>query len=980
MSKKNKKTEDTFEVDLSKINPFKKKADKPSQKASENAESTIDFSSIRWDHKKITLIILLLIPLLLTGYFRYQPQELAATDNWAQSAVHNSIRNNIADEVQKQFPNLPSQNKNELVDQQLNQALKENQALIEQQVQQISLQFKKSFQGQTAQGKDYTLLGDLDSYYWLRYAENIVDHGSYCDQIKDGKCWDNYIFAPNGGESESTLHPYMIAFTYSILHFFNSDVTVLTASYFTVWWGAILCALAAFFIGKRMVNEYAGFIAATALSVNALFITRTSGSDNDIWNIVLSLLITWMALEAFEAKTHKKTLIYSALAGLLVGVFAFAWQGWWYLFDFVLIAVIGYVVYLALRELFQHKKIISYKDPDLTHTATFLVMFILFSGIFVTVFLNSSRFMHDPLAPINFGVIKNAANPSLWPNVYTTVAELNPGSISELLNSGTNTSTFRMAQFYFLLALFGILLLLVKNFDVKTLYFLGGSLILYLFLVSNKGINLPILWFMVLLILPIFIRFLMLLFHSERIDLKLAILLIIWFAGTAYATTKGIRFILLFLPAFAVAFGVCLGRIIEIGSHYFGQDSSKKLLWSRLILFLILLLLLITPIKRGWAASTGFFPTIDRGWVDTLTEIREKSAPNAIINSWWDFGHWFKYWAKRGVTLDGATQNHPNAHWLGELMATPNEKESVAILRMLDCGNNDAFEEVDKKLHDTEYSHALVHEIILQSKEQASKTLQEKGYGETEAQAILKYTHCDPPEDYFITSEDMVGKAGVWGHFGLWNFNRAWLYNNLKDKTPEEAVPLVMSRYGLPQEKAQALYYEVAAIDSEGQANQWISPWPNFATGWHSCQNTTTEITCNLGMNIGNQNGQNMVLEKLLINTSKKEWDVKLLIGAYANNLRTGEGLTTPDQFYVASDQIRKMNLNASNSITIGFLFDTVGGYRLMAMDPLFVRSTFTKLFYLDGRYMNHFDKFSDKNTIGGDRILVWKVNWNGHN
>src|SRR3989344_2428237 len=74
----------------------------------------------------------------------------------------------------------------------------------------------------------------------------------------------------------------------------------------------------------------------------------------------------------------------------------------------------------------------------------------------------------------------------------------------------------------------------------------------------------------------------------------------------------------------------------------------------------------------------------------------------------------------------------------------------------------------------------------------------------------------------------------------------------------------------------------------------------------------TTEMTCNLGMNIGNKNGQNMVLEKLLITTSKKKWDVKLLIGAYANNLRTGEGLTTPDQFYVASDQIRKMNLNAS--------------------------------------------------------------------
>ncbi len=999
MSKKSKKvehepakTEDAVEIDLSRFNPFKKK------KQAENLDEPrdIDLSETptflkNLDYKKTTFIVLFLIAVILTGLVRHQSDNLHATEYWAQNALQSSIRSNIADAVNKQFPNLPSQNKNDLVEQQFQQAIKDNANMIDQQTQQVADHFKASFQGKTPKGTTYTFLGDLDSYYWLRYADNIINKGMYCDEIKNGKCWDDYIYAPIGGESEPTLHPYMIALTYYVMKPFTGDLSILTASYNTVWWGAILCAIAAFFIGRRMVGDYAGFISAVTLSMNALFITRTAGSDNDIWNITLSLLITWMALEAFEAKTHKKILLFTALAGLFMGVFAFSWQGWWYLFDFILIASIGYAGYLILREAFYHKRLISYKDSDLLHTLTFILAFIILSGIFITIPLNFSRFIHDPLAPVNFGNLKNAANPSLWPNVYTTVAELNPGSVNELINSGTNTNTANSAKLYFLLALFGILLLLIREFDTKTLLFLGGSFILYLFLVSNKGTALPILWYMVLLMLPIFIRFLMLLFHPEKIDLKAAIILIIWFAGTAYATTKGVRFALIFLPAFAVAFGVCLGRIIELASHYLTLSSTKKLPWIRLALFLILCLFLITPVQRGWAAALSFTPTIDRGWVDTLTGIKERSAPDAIINSWWDFGHWFKYWAQRRVTLDGATQNHPNAHWLGELMITPNEKESVAILRMLDCGSNNAFDEMDKKIHDTEFSHELIHQIILQDKKTAHKTLQSKGFTEEEITTILNYTHCTPPEDYFITSEDMLGKAGVWGHFGLWNFTRAYLYNNLRNKPLSEATDLLMSRYQLPKEKAQALYYEVQSIDNEGSANQWISTWPNYLASWHGCSNSTivlssekgfprntiTEVTCNLDVNVGSQNGQNLVIERLVANLSpKKEWDVKLVIGVYANGARIGEGTGVPTHFLVASDQLKEIPLNTSNPVNMALIFDTVGGYRVLILDPIFKQSLFTQLFYLEGRYTQHFTKFSDKSTIGGDRILVWKVTW----
>ena len=222
----------------------------------------------------------------------------------------------------------------------------------------------------------------------------------------------------------------------------------------------------------------------------------------------------------------------------------------------------------------------------------------------------------------------------------------------------------------------------------------------------------------------------------------------------------------------------------------------------------------------------------------------------------------------------------------------------------------------------------------------------------------------------------MVGKAGVWGHFGLWNFTRAYLYTTLRGRSLSEAVTLLTNRYGITQEKAQALYYEVQSIDNEGSANQWISTWPNYLSGWRGCSNTTTEVTCSLGLSVGSQNGQNMVIDQLIVNMTKKPWEVKLTIGAYANGAKIGEGSGTPTYFVVASDQLKELPLNGSNAANIGLIFDTVGGYRVLVLDPVFRQSLFTKLFYLDGRYTQHFEKFSDKNTIGGDRIIVWKVKW----
>jgi hypothetical protein len=124
------------------------------------------------------------------------------------------------------------------------------------------------------------------------------------------------------------------------------------------------------------------------------------------------------------------------------------------------------------------------------------------------------------------------------------------------------------------------------------------------------------------------------------------------------------------------------------------------------------------------------------------------------------------------------------AHWIGHSLLTNNENDAVGVLRMLDCGSNTAFEKLDESIDDIAKSALIIHDIVKMTKEDAKKYLLKYVDGK-KADEVLKYTHCEPPENYYITSDDMIGKSGVWAHFGIWDFNRATIYNTLKKKEYE---------------------------------------------------------------------------------------------------------------------------------------------------------------------------------------------------
>jgi len=384
--------------------------------------------------------------------------------------------------------------------------------------------------------------------------------------------------------------------------------------------------------------------------------------------------------------------------------------------------------------------------------------------------------------------------------------------------------------------------------------------------------------------------------------------------------------------------------------------------------------------KSAHQSAKGELPSMNDAWYNALTKIKNESSENAIINSWWDFGHWFKFVADRRVTLDGGGQNKPQAHWLGKLMLTDSEEQSIAILRMLDCGATNGFDYLNEALNnDTVKTIDLLNKIILMDENEARTELTNNGLNEEQVDEVIMNTHCKPPEDYFITSEDMVGKAGVWGHFGGWNFTKSFVYVNSKKKTYEEAVPLLMDKFNWNEDKASQYYYDVQSFMSESEANAWISPWPNYLNSETTkCTVEEDIVECDYNRIINKDSQQTTVIDSINVDLSNLN-NSRFVLNFI--NTQTGFSAGTKEikphaVVFYNNNYIEKYVFDAPE---IGFdivIANKNETYSSLVCDPVFSESIFTKLFYLEGMTLDNFEMFYKTNSFTGDKIIVWKVKW----
>jgi dolichyl-phosphooligosaccharide-protein glycotransferase len=823
--------------------------------------------------KKYNIFLLLIIPIFFAVFFRAYTYDLPITDSFAQGTIEQNIKNQVQSQILAQTSDIDQNTLNTLVQQKYQEYINSNIDLMEQQQKQVSQQIKEFYKDDSGQ----TYLLAIDPYHYYRQAQNVLENGHVGDELREGKPFDNHMMAPKGKFTENDFHSFMGGQFHKISMWFGNDSLMSTMFILPLLFAA-LSVIPTFFIGRKMGGNLGGLVAAFIVAIHPTFLGRTPAgfSDTDAYTIFFPLMIIWLFLESFTTPKYKNKIIFGSLAGLFTGIFTFTWGGWWYIFDIILGSLVVYFLYLLIK--YRKSVFKKLKTKNLFKVA---ITYIVSSSIFITIFSSFNDFISAFRGPISILFLKEAAKKTLWPNVYTTVAELNEVSFIQVISS-------LGGKLFFALAIIGLILIFLKK-------------------------------------------------KKMQLDIKYGILMILWFIGVLYTTTKGIRFVMYVIPIFAIGIGIFYGRIYHLITNWGSRelDLNKKLLSISLIVLAVISFIPLTKAANDTALRE--MPSMNDAWYTALTNIKEDSSENAIISSWWDFGHWFKAIADRKVTFDGASQNRPQAHWVGKILLTDNEDEAIAILRMLNCGANDAYDFMLEETQDAILTKSLIDQIILEDENTARITLSKYV---SDPDKILEKTHCNPPEDYFITSEDMVSKAGVWAHFGSWNFERAFAYNTIKSNQKDKAITILKEKLGYSDEEATSTYRQLKGV-SEGEANSWIAPYPSYSsTG--QCQDQNGTLYCTNG-----------IIIDLNENIAIAQTDRGQIFMNYRDN----------DQTYIHE--------NASEEISVAYIPETS---QVILAHPILLNSIFTELFFYNGRNLKHFELFDHQQGMGGFDIYTWKV------
>ncbi|MDO8510806.1 MAG: STT3 domain-containing protein [Nanoarchaeota archaeon] len=909
-----KKHPDEEVIDFSKIKNkitglFDKKKSEQAKHASRDAKPaaddslSIDYQQIKGAAKKharwLIPLVCILIAVFVSVYLRTMPQRMPVADEWAGNTVTNYYQGLIQEQINQQYPYLPDQNKQSLIEKEWQNFQKQNKENLAAQTKTLSQQYLEQFKDE--EGTLY-LLG-IDPYYYYQQTEYVLENGFPGTRIdEEGMIWDDYRLAPLGREGYWNFHSWFGAVWHKFLNLFG-DFSLMYTFFFVGTIFSALTVIPGFFIGRKLTNNnVGGFFTAFLLAVASFFVARTTGesSDTDVYSVFFPVLITWLFLEALDAQEKRWKIIWISLAGLATGLFAFAWTGWWYIALFILATMLFQIGYSLLS---QWKQLDSaLKSKEVKESGALLGGYALLIAVFVIIFTGVTDFMRLLSGPFKFINLKAVAVDSYWPNIKTTVAELNVVSLQNVIAT-------LGGKLLLLLAIVGIMILLLRK---------------------NA--------------------------HGKR-EPHLGFLLALWLAASLFATTKGVRFILQATPIFAIAVGTCLGLFWYYASQWISKELKINQNITKVTVFLLLALLLISPAKAGYSQAHNSVPSMNDGWYDTLIKIKEEAPENIIITSWWDFGHWFKAIASRPVTFDGGTQTSWGAYWVGRSLLANDERSTAGIVRMLNCGQNAAFDELNKVFNDTPKSIQLLNEMVVLEKDAALQKSEQAGLTGPQATAVVKYTHCDnPPEDYYITSEDMIGKAGVWGHFGSWDFTRAVMYQKVKKLEKNEAISTLIDEFGLTEEQADQYYAEITS----NEADRWISPWPGYINGMQPCE-TVSESMLHC---VGSLQGKGFIINIDLADHSAKFESQNEI---YPNSM-----------VYPTPDGVMEKKFSDSGT-TSGFsivLIPNGSDYALLPTDPLQANSMFTKLYFLNGHGQSCFSKFDEAKNINGGKIVTWKVDY----
>ncbi|MDD5347635.1 MAG: STT3 domain-containing protein [Candidatus Omnitrophica bacterium] len=733
-----------------------------------------------------------------------------------------------------------------------------------------------------------TYLMELDCWHWARYVANIDRHGFPGDKKVNGKQLDTYMSFPDG--SPMLWNNFFYYFSWFCYKAFSTVVPVPIFTflfYLPLFFVALFICILYLFCFRNFGNTVA-IIACLFAGLSPIFIPRSCAGWFDM--DVLNLIYPVLIIWAYLRAYHAPT----ARRTVIWAVASAFWLGlfcatWigWSFIFFILVAYEGLMIANLIAERVQYKEEIASQ----VRRHLFIPALFLAAGIFWVILFSGFQPFEVLVTQVRDVLrLNNALTASVWPNVFFTVGELKKVDYIGIAKS------------------------------------VGGVLLFLASLVS---------------MLAVFVR----IKRYTGFQRDLAVMLVVWFMVMFFFCSKGVRFTM-FL---AIPMGIYLGWGFEQAYAFIGEKPWKK---AGVPVFLaVVVFAVLTMISTADRVAIGTLPLMEDGWYSVLTRIRDFTPKGSVINSWWDFGDWFKVVAERPVIFDGQSQNSPRAFWMARVLLTDSEQEAVGILRMLNNGGNRAYDLIERRLRDPFASVILVRKLILADPQEGRRLLASK-LEPAEAAEVAHILYDTPPQKaYFIVEPSLLGKMPAISYLGNWDFVKVYLARAVQTKSGRECIADLVS-FGMDAEAAARLYDE-ARLVGPAQLDHWISGRFMFPA---------------IAMQEKSQEDVVLFNNGFIYNPDKKT--------LYAYSARE-ERYRVPQSLFLESgaggiEEFKYENATLNYSALIQENNDS---YKLILMSQPLARSMFVRLYFLEGKGAARFKPFT-RERQGQDMIGVYEVLW----
>jgi dolichyl-diphosphooligosaccharide--protein glycosyltransferase len=363
--------------------------------------------------KRLISIVLFLLCVGINIHFRLFPVYFPQLKQKAKKIAETRIWLQAKSKVEQLYSNYHFYAKEEIIKELVKEYNKKDR---QQKILQGYQDLKSRYQDNNGQ----TYLLELDSYQWKYYVENILKFG-YPGQRKIGNhVYDTYVLPPLGAKVVYAQFPfYLAAFLYKIFTFFFKGFPLAKFLFYLPIFYVLVFLTILYLFSKYVFSDLAAFFTVLFVGLNRLFLQRSCAGwfDYEILALSFSLVIVWCLVFALKRRENiKRLIIYSMLASLFLGLFAYTWVGWWFIF-----VIVGMFLFLSLINTYlidpkAKEGILSY----LISGIVFLGGSILFCALIPHINLIKTISVHIKNT-LNLGTVFST---SIWPNTYYTVAEL----------------------------------------------------------------------------------------------------------------------------------------------------------------------------------------------------------------------------------------------------------------------------------------------------------------------------------------------------------------------------------------------------------------------------------------------------------------------------------------------------------------------------------------------------------------------------